>query len=172
MAELFDVLLGKTELHRFVAAGSLDGVGDLFDAVRGRDGNGLDRSGLTLGLVDGLLLFRFRRLDDLLLVAVGGVDGGVALPFGLQNRGAFLALGAHLLLHRGQHVLRRVDVLDLVAQHLHAPRFGGLVHFGNDHHVDVRPLFERAIELNLADLAAEVRLRQLGDGVGVVGDAV
>ena len=128
--------------------------------------------GLTLGLVDGLLLLRFRGLDDLLLIAVGGVDRGVALPFGLQNRGALLALGAHLLLHRRQHVLRRVDVLDLVAEHLHAPRFRGLVHFADHHEVDVRPLLEGAIELDLADLAAEVRLRELRDRIGVVGDAV
>ena len=89
-----------------------------------------DGLGLTFGFVDLLLALRFRVLDHLLLVAVGVVDRGVALALGLQDHGALLTLGAHLLFHRRQDVLRRGDVLDLVAQHLHAPRFRGLVHFG------------------------------------------
>jgi hypothetical protein len=127
---------------------------------------------LAFGLVDGLLLLRFRRLDDLLLVALGLVDRGVALPFRLQDRGAFFAFGAHLLFHRRQHVLRRVDVLDLVAEHFHAPRFRGFVDFADDHQIDVCALLERAIELDLADLAAQVGLRQLRDREGVVRDTV
>ena len=115
---------------------------------------------------------RLRGLDRLLLLAFGGVDRGVALALGGQDDGALLALGAHLLFHRGQHVLRRRDVLDLVAQHLHAPRLGGLVELGDDRDVDVGALLERAVEVDLADLAAQRRLRELRDGEQVVLDAV
>ena len=93
-------------------------------------GGGRDRQNggrLAFGFVDLLLLARFRRLDDLLLLAFGVVDRGVARAFGRQNHRALFALGAHLLFHRGQHVVRRRDVLDLVAQHLHAPGLGRLV---------------------------------------------
>ena len=89
-----------------------------------------------------------------------------------QDHGALLALGAHLLFHRGQHVVRRRDVLDLVAQHLHAPGLGRLVELLHDLQVDVHALFERLVEVDLADLAAQRRLRQLRDGEDVVGDAV
>ena len=47
--------------------------------------------------------------------------------FGGEDDGALLALGAHLLLHGGEDVLRRRDVLDLVAEHLDAPRLRCLV---------------------------------------------
>ena len=87
---------------------------------------------LALGLVDLLLPVRLRRLDHLLLLALGGVDRGVALPFGRENHRALLALGAHLLLHRREDVGRRLDVLDLVAQHLDAPRLGRLVELADD----------------------------------------
>ena len=49
-----------------------------------------------------------------------------------QDHRALLALRAHLLFHRGEHVLRRRDVLDLVAQHLDAPRLRGLVELADD----------------------------------------
>ena len=52
---------------------------------------------------------------------------GVARAFRRQDHRALLALGAHLLLHRGENVVRRRDVLDLVAQHLDAPGLRGLV---------------------------------------------
>ena len=122
-----------------------------------------DRRRLPFRLVDLLLLARFRRLDDLLLLAFRVVDGGVARAFRRQDDGALLALGAHLLFHRRQHVVRRRDVLDLVAQHLDAPRLRRLVELGDDLRVDVGALLERAVEIDLADLAAQRRLRQLRD---------
>ena len=54
-------------------------LGDLADALGGRGRDRQNRRGLAFGLVDLLLLPRFRRLDDLLLLAFGGVDRGVAL---------------------------------------------------------------------------------------------
>ena len=92
--------------------------------------------------------------------------------FGRQNHRALLALGAHLLLHRRQNVVRRRDVLDLVAQHLHAPRLRRLVELADDLRVDVGPLLERLVQIDLADLAAQRRLRELADREHVVGDAV
>ena len=93
-------------------------------------------------------------------------------PSDVQDAGALLALGAHLLLHRGEDVLRRSDVLDLVAEDLHAPRLGGLVDLADDLRVDVGALLEGAVEVDLADLAAQRGLGQLDDGEEVVRDAV
>jgi hypothetical protein len=126
----------------------------------------------ALGLVDLLLLLGLRSLDDLLLLALGRVDRGVALPFRGQDDGALLALGPHLLLHRGEHVLRRRDVLDFVAEHLDAPRLRGLVELVHDLQVDVGPFLERPVEIDLPDLAAEVRLGELRDREQVVGHPV
>jgi len=61
---------------------------------------------------------------------------------------------------------------DLVAQHLDAPGGRGLVELADDLVVDVRALLERAVEVDLADLAAQRRLGQLADGEHVVHDAV
>ena len=79
LAELSDVLLGDAQLHGLVAAVQLDRLGDAADAFGGGRRDRQDRRRLTFRLVDLLLAGRFRRLDDLLLVAFGGVDGGVAL---------------------------------------------------------------------------------------------
>ena len=89
-----------------------------------------------------------------------------------EDHGALLALGPHLLLHGGEHVGRRCDVLDLVAQHLDAPRLGRLVELVHHLEVDVRALLEGAVELDLADLAAQRRLRELGDREEIVRHAV
>ena len=123
--------------------GSLIASATLPDAFGGRGRDREDRGRLPFGLVDLLLLARFRRLDDLLLVPFGGVDRGVARAFRGQDHGALLALGAHLLLHRREDVVRRRDVLDLVAQHLDAPRLRRLVELGHDRDVDVGALLER-----------------------------
>ena len=77
-----DVLLGDAQLHGLDAARSLDGLGDAADALGRGAGDGEDGRGLAFGLVDLLLLARLRGLDHLLLRALGGVDGGVALAFG------------------------------------------------------------------------------------------
>src|SRR5688572_7102012 len=170
--ELLDVLLGDPQLHGLGAATPGQRLADLLEALRRRRGHREDRRRLALGLVDLLLLVGLGLLDDALLLALGLVDLGVALSLGRQHHRALLALGTHLLLHRREHVLRRVDVLDLVAQHLDAPGRGGLIELGDDVRVDRAALLERAVELDLADLAAQRRLRELHDREPVVGDAV
>src|SRR6185503_3413360 len=59
-----------------------------------------------------------------------------------------------------------------VAQHFDAPRLGCLVELADDVGVDRGALLERAVELDLADLAAQRRLRELRDRELVVRDAV
>ena len=110
-------------MHRF---------GHLAEPFGGRLAIARIAAACAFGFVDLLLLLGLRGLDDLLLVAFGLVDRRVALAFGRQDHRALFPLGAHLLFHRRQHVLRRRDVLDLVAQHLDAPRLGRLVEFGHD----------------------------------------
>ncbi len=173
LAELVDVLLGDAQLHGLACR---PGIWIASATWRRPSAVAVATARIAcacaLGLVDLLLPLRLRRLDHLLLLALGGVDRGVALALPSEDHGALLALGAHLLLHRGEHVLRRRDVLDLVAQHLDAPRLGRLVELGDDRGVDVRALLEGAVEVDLADLAAQRRLRELGDGEHVVRDAV
>ena len=137
---------------------------------RGRDCK--DRCSFTFGFVDLLLFGGFRFLDDALLLAFGFVDLGISFTFGSQDDGALFPFRAHLFFHRGQHVVRRIDVLDLVAQHLYAPWVRGLVEFCNDVCVDRATLLERAVEVNLADFRTQGRLRKLGDGEHVIADAV
>ena len=159
-------------MHGFVAAGNLRGLGDFAQPLGGRAGDRHNGGRRTLGFVDLLLLLGFRRLDDLLLLAFRLIDGGVALAFGRENHRAFLPLGAHLLFHRGQDIFRRRDVLDLIPQDLYAPGLRGLVQFIDDLAVDVGAFFERAVEFDFPDLAAERGLGQLRDGKAIVADAV
>jgi hypothetical protein len=89
-----------------------------------------------------------------------------------QNDRALFPLGPHLLLHGGQHVVRRRDVLDLVPQHFHAPRLGRLVELLHDLQVDVRRSSKGLVQIDLADLAAQVGLRELRNREDIVGDPV
>ena len=77
-----------------------------------------------------------------------------------------------MFFHRGQHVFRRRDVLDLVPQHLHAPGFRRLVQLIHNLAVDIGALFEGAVEFDFADLAPEGGLSQLRDRKAIVADAV
>ncbi len=85
---------------------------------------------------------------------------------------ALLALGGDLRLHRAQDLGRRRQVLDLVAQHLHAPVLRRLVERVDHRGVDRVALLEGLVELHLADHRAQQRLRQLRDGEDVVARAV
>src|SRR5438132_6465633 len=69
LAELVDVCLGNAELHGFRAARNLHRFGHPTDAFRRGRRHRQNRGGLTLGLVDVLLLLRFGGLDHLLLLA-------------------------------------------------------------------------------------------------------
>jgi hypothetical protein len=81
----------------------------------GRGSNRQNGFGLTLGLVDLLRLDGFRFLDDALLLTLCLVDIGIAYTFRCQNHGAFLSLCTHLFFHGTEHILRRINILDLVA---------------------------------------------------------
>ena len=52
---------------------------------------------------------------SLLLLTLGAVDRRVAHGLRVQDGGALFTLGAHLLFHCRQNILRRSDVLDLIA---------------------------------------------------------
>src|SRR5205085_9648245 len=68
--------------------------------------------------------------------------------------------------------LGRREALDLVAQHLDAPVAARLVERVHDLAVNLLARLERLVELHLADLAAQRRLRELGDGGNIVRGAV
>src|ERR1700742_2601365 len=172
LAELLHIFFADTQLHGFDAAAVRQCDAHLPQTLRGRGRDGQNRLRLTFGFVDLLLLVGFGLFDHALLVAFRGIDLGVALAFGGQHDCAFLALGAHLLFHGGQHVLRRRDVLDFVAQYLHAPGGRCLVQLGNDIRDDGAARLERSIQLDFADLAAQRGLRQLRNRKSIVGDSV
>ena len=121
IAERVDVLLGDAQVHRLQPAGRLDRVGDLPDRLRRGFRAGEDRRGLALRVVDLGLLLAFGLRDRRLARTDGDVDLLLAAPFGRRDHRALLALGGDLRLHRTQDLGRRRQVLDLVAQHLHAP---------------------------------------------------
>src|SRR6185503_13017794 len=154
------------------AARLLDRFGNFAYAVGGRFGDREYRRRFAFGFVDLLLFFSFRSFDRLLFFAFRAVNRRVALSFRGQNESAFFALGAHLFFHGGEDVLRRRDVLDLVAHDFDAPGLGGFVQFADDLRVDVGALLKGAVEFDLAELAAQRGLRQLGDAEGIVADAV
>ena len=108
--------------------------------------------------IDLLLLCRLGFFDDFLLLALGRVDGRIPEAFRVQNRGPLFALCPHLLLHGREHVVGRIDVLDLVTEHFDAPRFRRFVKLVYDLSVDVGSLLERFIEFDLSDLATQRRL--------------
>ena len=164
--------LENLHLHRQGPSGSANGGsdgGNRRGRGRGQQGN-LFRPPfrlvdpalpVALGQVDGLLAFSFRHVDPGLLV--GDSEG---------NLGALLSLGFHLLLERFQHLQRWGDVLDLVAQHLDAPRIGRPVDLLDDGLVDVLPFRERLLQSQLSDFRTHRRLGQVDGGPVVVGDAI
>ena len=93
-------------------------------------------------------------------------------PFGRENHRALFSLGPHLLFHRVQHVFRRGDVLDLVAEDFDAPGIRGLVEFVHHLDIDVGALFERPVEFDLADFAPQRGLPKLDQGEMIIADAI
>ena len=122
-----------------------------------------DRAGLPLRLVDLRLLLAFGLGDRRLARALRDVDLLLPPAFGRRDDGALLALGGDLRLHRAQDFRGWRQILDLVAQHFHAPVRRRVVERGDDGGVDLVALLERAVELHPADDAAQRRLRQLRD---------
>ncbi len=165
-------LLGDLELHGFGAAGFLNGIGHDFQRVRGGVGHGLDGGGFALRIVDGRLLLPFRSRDEGLALAFGDVDGLLTRTFRGGDHGALFTLGGNLALHGVQDFVGRGEILDFVAQHLHAPGGGGIVERIHHAVIDELAFFEGLVEFELADHRAQRGLRQLGDGDDVVRRAI
>ena len=102
-------------------------------------GHGPDCIGLAFGLQDRLLLDRLGAQDHGLLVALGAGDCRLAGAVGFQNHGTPRPLGLHLLVHGVHHIERRIDPLDLDADHPDAPLVGGVVEHLAHGDVDVVP---------------------------------
>ena len=65
-----------------------------------------------------------------------------------------------------------LNVLDFVTEDLHAPGIRRFVELLDHPQVDVPPLLEGLVQLDLADLATQRGLGELGDGEEVVANAV
>ncbi len=98
--------------------------------------------------------------------------GGLPLALGLQDDGALVAVGAHLLLHRVLDRRRRIDGLELDPGDPDAPPAGRLVEHAAQLAVDLVAGGQRLLEVHPTDHVAQRGDRQLLDGLDVVGDLV
>ena len=130
------------------------------------------RLALALGVEHGSLLGTFGGQDGRLLGALGGEDLRLLLTFGGQDRRAAVALGAHLLLHRGPDVRRRVDRLDLDAVDADAPLARRLVEHDAQLGVDVLARGQRRLQRQAADHVSQRRDGQLLDRLQRIGDFI
>ena len=94
----------------------------------------------------------------------------IQLAGGVNDLGALLALGLGLPRHRALHVLRQIDVLHFDGRHLDPPGIGALIEDLLQLLIEVVPLRQQIIQIDLAQHAAQRRLRQLRRGVVVVLD--
>ncbi|GAB5377136.1 MAG: hypothetical protein AcusKO_35980 [Acuticoccus sp.] len=85
--------------------------------------------------------------DERFLLALCASDGRGTLALRFQHHGALLALGLHLARHRGGEVGRRVDVLDLDAGDLDAPRVDSRIHHAQDTLVDLVAVRQKLVEV-------------------------
>src|SRR6267143_6011449 len=82
LAELADVLLADTQLHRLDATAFAQGAADLAQALRSSGRDCEDCGGLAVRFVDLLLFVGLGGFDDALLVALGLVYLSVPLTLG------------------------------------------------------------------------------------------
>src|SRR5581483_6445163 len=101
---------------------------------------------IRVPLVDGL-----EDRADRLGLALGREDRRLLLPLRLEDGGALLAIGAHLLLHRVLDRRRRVDRLQLDPVDADPPLSGRLVEHAAQRVVDLVARRERLLEREPAD---------------------
>ena len=121
----------------------------------------LDLHGLALSLHN---LSRF--------VPFGDVDFALALALTEQNLAALVSLGLGLQLHATLDHSGRLNVLNLVAEHLDAPVLGGQVQRPHDVCVERLTLLEGAVQVKAADLRAHAGLSKRGNSNHGVSDVV
>ena len=139
----------------------MDGVEDLEDGSRLALGPQDRRLGLALGPED-------RRL----LLALGRQNGRLLDALGRKDRGAAVALGLHLLLHRALDGTRRIDGLQLDARNANAPAAGRLVELAAQLAVDLVAPRERLLHVHRADDVSKRCDRELLNGGHRVGDLI
>jgi hypothetical protein len=96
----------------------------------------------------------------------------LALALRLGDHRPLLAFGLHLAGHGVGDVGRRLQILDLDARHLDAPRAGGLVDDGQEAGVDLVALREHFVQLHRTNHGAQIGHGELADGVVEVGHPV
>jgi hypothetical protein len=132
-----------------------DCVDRLRFALRAQD----RRLTLALCVEDRGLLSTLGGEDRGLLGALGSKDLCLLFTFRGQDRGTPVALGAHLLLHRGPDVRRRVDRLDLHAVDPDPPLARRLIQNHAQLSVDVLAGGQRGLERESADHVSQRRDR-------------
>ncbi len=132
--------------------------------------HGADRLGLALGPEDLALALPLGPQDAALLLALGGEDLRRPDTFGGEHAGALLPLGPHLLLHRVDDALGRVDGLDLHPGDPQPPLARRVVEHTAQPRVDLVPGGERLLQVHVPDHAAQHGRGDLLDGLDVVDD--
>jgi hypothetical protein len=125
-----------------------------------------------LGLAEGRFLFALGLQDRWPASRPRRAGCGGAKAFGLEDRGALLALGLHLPRHRGDDVGRRADVLDLDAGDLDAPCLGRLVDDDQQPGVDLVALRQGLVEVHRPHHGAQVGGRERHDRGIEVADLI
>lgn len=173
LAKRINVLFRHLQRHCVLASsGLVYGLCNQPDTLSFGPGSCQDCLSLTGGLVSDFLLLTLGGQHGALLLALSDVDVALSLPFGLQNLCPFAPLSADLSVHGLEHVCRWVDIADLVSEALDAPAFRGLVDGSGDVAVQVLALLEDVVQGQLANLGTHCGLRQLGNRVFCVLDAV
>ena len=146
--------------------------GHLLDSLRFSHSHLKARLSLAFRLQNGRLTLAFRLVDVGPLAAFRLENRGCLGSFGLNDLGTTAALRPHLLLHRLLDVLRRIDVLQFHAIHLHTPLVRGIIQNGPQLRVDGVSAGQTFIKFKLTQDISKCCLCQFLDGLREVLDFV
>ncbi len=105
-----------------------------------------------LGVAVGCLLAALGLQDQRLLLALGTQDRRLALALGERYRRTALAFCGHLQVHRTDQVVWWLDLANLDAADLHAPRFGGAVQDDQQRGIDAFARRQRRIPVPISPI--------------------
>jgi hypothetical protein len=100
------------------------------------------------------------------------VDSGLALALGVQNFGTLYSLRLSLEFHAAPDLLWRLDVFQLVAQHLNTPSISSILKCRLDLHIEVVSLFKGAVQVDKTNFRAHAGLSEERHGINCIVDSI